>query len=156
MNNWKECITWNENNQNLLTIHNPFNYLLGWPIWIQRVTRHLILLKINFLHQWKYCLMKVIRSTSSARTCLSIVSHTQTMLLAKISLVSKGYKYLKVKHFMHWTMMEFTIAKSRWTKKDSRGEQTSTKAYKMRTWIFLTIINGTLKVEMVMELLEVH
>jgi hypothetical protein len=93
--------TWNEDNQNLFTICNPFSSLLVWPIWIQRITRHLAMLKISFPHQWKYCLMKVIGFTSSVKTCLSIVSHTQTILPAKVSLVSKAYKYLKVEHLMH-------------------------------------------------------
>jgi hypothetical protein len=52
--------------------------------------------------------------------------------------------------------MEFTTAESKWTTNDSKGEQASTKAYKMRAWISLALLNGTPKVELVMELLEVH
>jgi hypothetical protein len=52
--------------------------------------------------------------------------------------------------------MEFIIVDSRWTTKDSRGEQASTKAFKMKAWISLTLLNGTPKVETIMELLEVH
>jgi hypothetical protein len=52
--------------------------------------------------------------------------------------------------------MEFTIIESKWTTKDSKGEQASTKAYKVRAWISSSLLNGTLEVEMVMELLGVH
>jgi hypothetical protein len=52
--------------------------------------------------------------------------------------------------------MEFTITESRWTTKYSKGKQASTKAYKVRLWISLALLNGTPEVEMVMEFLEAH
>ncbi len=61
---------------------------------------------------------------------------------------------LNIKHIEKW--WGSPIAKSRWIMKESRGEQTSTKACKLSAWISLAPLIGTLKAEMTIESLEVQ